>query len=354
MRVLLLITDLLIGGTPTVVRELSWRLREQGVDLQVACLSSWGPTADQIREKGIPVTALNARGVLDARVIVRLGKLIRDQRIDVVLSFLIHANVAATMAKAFDRRFRLIQSIQTTQPYPRWHWWAQRLVQSAARRVVVPSASVREIAISRCAVRSSKIIVIPNAVEPAELEVVRRPGDGIFRLGFIGRLDPIKRIADLIEALALLPADMQLNIWGAGNETERLKSLVAKLRLDYRCHLRGPVLRPQDALPEVDVLVLPSDAEGFGLVLIEAMAAGVPVVGTNVAGIRDVITQGVDGLLVPPRSPARIASAVESIRSDEALRRVLIEQAKRTVLERFSWSSVIPAYLRVISEAAES
>src|SRR5256885_9003 len=85
-------------------------------------------------------------------------------------------------------------------------------------------------------------------------------------------------------------------------------------------HFLGSVPSPLDALARIDVLVLPSEAEGFGLVLIEAMAAGVPVVATDVPGIRDVVVHEENGLLVPPRNPGAISAALLRIEEDEALR----------------------------------
>jgi AraC-like DNA-binding protein len=77
-RTLLLITDLELGGTPTVVRELAVRLPRRGHDIEVACLSKWGPVADQISAAGVPVTALNAAGVRDVGLFRRTIRLIRD------------------------------------------------------------------------------------------------------------------------------------------------------------------------------------------------------------------------------------------------------------------------------------
>src|SRR3954452_2535309 len=92
-RILLLLTDLEIGGTPTVVRELAIRLNDPpNVLVEVACLSKWGPIADQLRNAGIEVRALGAAGVRDLGAIRRAIKLIRERRFDTVFSFLIHAN----------------------------------------------------------------------------------------------------------------------------------------------------------------------------------------------------------------------------------------------------------------------
>ena len=90
--------------------------------------------------------------------------------------------------------------------------------------------------------------------------------------------------------------------------------------------------------------MLPSAAEGFGLVLIEAMAAGVPVVATNVDGIRDVVRDGVSGLLVPVASPDALAAAISRVCGDEPLRRCLVAGGAEDVRRRFTWDVVLPQY----------
>ena len=98
--ILLLVTDLHIGGTPVVVRELACRLQRTGLArIEVACLATSGPVAGQLQAAGIKVTALGARGPFDFRVFGRLKRLIRSKNFDTVLSFLVHANVAATLAR---------------------------------------------------------------------------------------------------------------------------------------------------------------------------------------------------------------------------------------------------------------
>ncbi|HEX3359329.1 MAG TPA: glycosyltransferase, partial [Tepidisphaeraceae bacterium] len=216
-RILLLVTDLEIGGTPTVVRELAIRLKNlSGVYVEVACLAGGGPVVGQLKEGGIAVTALGAASVRDVGVIGRLVALIREHRIDTVFSFLIHANAAAAIAKVFARDVRFIQSIQTTQPWPRWHWKLQGGVQEAAERIVVPSESVAQCALEWADVPQDKIIVIPNAVEVGEFRKVRlqRVAGNQFAVGFIGRLDRVKRVPDLVRAMSILDERFVLHIWG--------------------------------------------------------------------------------------------------------------------------------------------
>ena len=110
----------------------------------------------------------------------------------------------------------------------------------------------------------------------------------------------------------------------------------------FRCAARSPA--PAEALAGSGAIVLPSVAEGFGLVLIEAMAAGVPVIATNVAGIRDVVRHDVTGLLVPVGDVGALAGAIRRVAEDSALRERLVAAAKVDVAARFLWSTVLRRY----------
>jgi glycosyltransferase involved in cell wall biosynthesis len=346
-RILLLITDLGIGGTPTVVRELATRLHDPPrVNMHAACLAPWGPVADQILEAGIEVTALDARGPRDWATVGRLIHLIRARRFDTVCSFLIHANTAAAAASVFCPNVCFIQSIQTTQPEPRWHWQVQRLIQAAARRIVVPSPSVAQAAARWSGVARRKLAVIPNAIDPAAFAASPVPEQNPrpYPIGFIGRLDPIKRIPLLLKAVAILRDLVHLHIYGDGRQRDAIRSEIERLGLREIVTLHRATDRPQSALSRIGLLVLPSQAEGFGLVLIEAMAAAVPVIAMNVPGVRDVVRHDHDGWLIDSDEPADLARAVRSLVIDAQKRRELIRGGRETVRSRFAWDRVLPAY----------
>jgi len=348
-RILLLVTDLEIGGTPTVVREVATRLHDPPrVTVSVACLGRRGPVADQIGRRGIEATALEARSSRDLRVIGRLAKLIHGARFDTVLSFLIHANVAAALDATRSVGVRYFQSIQTTQPLPQWHWLAQRLCSRMAEKIVVPSASVSEAAQWRSHIREEKIVVIPNGVDvPATLPPPAQP-QSPHRVVFLGRLDPVKRLPNLIEAMALLRGFARLDVYGDGPQRPELTRQIQQLNLGELVTLHGAIDGPQAALRDAELLVLPSEAEGFGLVLIEAMAAGVPVVATEAPGIRDVVQDGETGLLVPVGAPAALAEAIRRVLEDSALRERLIQAAFADVRRRFTWDAAIAEYRRIL------
>jgi glycosyltransferase involved in cell wall biosynthesis len=347
-RILLLITDLEIGGTPTVVRELALRLRDDATHVHVASLKGLGPNGAILTARGIPVTALQAgRSFTLPLVIRRLRRLVRDERIDTVVSFLVHANVVASLAVRGD--VRLLQSIQTTQPKPAWHWRAQRWAARRAERILVPSTSIVAAGTARSSIAVEKFVVIPNAVDVGAftLSAVPQKAPQPYPIGFIGRLDPVKRVPDLIAAAGALGRRVALHVYGDGPHRSRIERWV-EAASGTSITLHGAAPRPQDVLPKLGMLVLPSEAEGFGLVLIEAMAAGVPVVATDAPGIRDVVQNGVNGLLVPVGDPAALARAIERVIDDAALRQRLVDEGLRTVREQYTWERVIPQYRAVL------
>jgi glycosyltransferase involved in cell wall biosynthesis len=343
---LLLITDLELGGTPTVVRELAVRLRLAGSSVGVACLSGPGPVATQLTAAGVPVWPLHARGAADLAVFHRFARLVDSEKVDTVFSFLVHANTVAAVASIARPHVRWIQSIQTTQPTPRWHWWLQRLVHRFAEMVVVPSSSVADVAMHWAGIPPEKMVVIPNAIDLTDWSTsspVPTADPRPYPVVFLGRLDPIKDVPTLVTAVAIVGPSVHLHIYGDGSDRARITASIASANVT----LHGAVDRPQTALEPAGVLVLPSLAEGFGLVLIEAMAAGVPVVATDVPGIREVVRNGVTGLLVPPGDAAALAVAIRRIVDDAELRQRLILTA-RADLPRFTWGMVLDQYRTVL------
>lgn len=349
-RLLLLNTDLELGGTPTVVRELALRLRSPMLEVEVACLSGWGPVAETLRQAGIQVTALGARHVADVWIIRRLINLIQERRIDTVLSFLLHANAIAAAAKPACRQTRFFQSIQTTQVHPRWHWHVQRFIHHAAEHIIVPSPSVASVARSRAKIPADKITVIPNAVDIGQFTPSSIPAADPrpYPIGFLGRLDPVKMVPDLVRAVESLGDLVHLHIFGDGPDRPAVERAVRLMKLSEWVTLHGKIARPQEALAQIGMLVLPSISEGMPMVLIEAMAAGVPVVGRDVPGVRDVIDHDKTGILVRSLEVSALADAIRSLVTNPRQRERLIGVAWSTVQARYSWDAVLPMYRKVL------
>ncbi|MCC6424770.1 MAG: glycosyltransferase family 4 protein [Phycisphaerales bacterium] len=355
-RILLFITDLEIGGTPSVVRELAIRLhRPPEVTMRVACLSPWGPVADQLKQAGIEVTAFGlTRPWQLPSAVRRLRELIGEQSIDTLFSFLIHANTVAAMAMRKLDGVRFVQSIQTTQPYPRWHWWLQGRIYGRARKIAVPSFAIARVAQHRSGIPAERFDIIPNAVTVDDFPRVKVFDGPVTRIGFLGRLDPVKRLPVAIAAAwSIRQTPAKLLIFGHGEARATLQSHQERTfndpSLDW-IEWKGAVEDPRQALAQMDVLVLPSLGEGFGLVLIEAMASGIPVIASAAGGILDVIEHERTGLLVQPRGQddRAFAAAILRLWRDPELRRRLIDNALAEVRQRFTWSTVLPQYRRLL------
>ena len=141
-------------------------------------------------------------------------------------------------------------------------------------------------------------------------------------------------------------------ILGEGSDRPKLEAQVHALGLDGRVEMPGrvPEADLHGAFQEAGVLVLPSivdqrgDTEGLGVVLLEALSYRIPVIGSAIGGITDIIVDGETGLLVPPEDPTAIAKAIERIATDPAYAKRLAETGSRRVRERFGWDAIIAAW----------
>ncbi len=206
-----------------------------------------------------------------------------------------------------------------------------------------------------------RIVVIPNGADLARFRMARPRRDEVRRgLGFspdalvlttVSRLVRKNAVGDVIRALPLLPSRATLLVVGDGPELPKLQKLAERLAAG-RVRFLGAV--PHAEVPALlaaaDVFVRPSLSEGMGNAFIEAMAAGVPVVGTRVGGIADFLfdpTENPDrrptGRSVPPRNPEAIAAAVSALADSPGETAVIAENARRLVEERYSWDRIAPA-----------
>ncbi|MGA3022260.1 MAG: glycosyltransferase family 4 protein [Thermoplasmata archaeon] len=185
----------------------------------------------------------------------------------------------------------------------------------------------------------------PGPGSPSFSERYRIPGPFVL---FVGRLASNKGLLDLAEAFALLgklDRSAQLVVVGEdGGQRAPVEARAKALGVSDRVHLVGHV--DDDALlsaayREARLTVLPSEYEAFGLVLLESLAAGTPVVASRVGGIPEFVEDGQAGLLVPPRSPAALAEAIGRVWSDRDLARRLGEYGRDRVVPRYRWDAVV-------------
>jgi glycosyltransferase involved in cell wall biosynthesis len=179
---------------------------------------------------------------------------------------------------------------------------------------------------------TSRLRMIPNAVDLARYEGERRPGDGAVRVAYVGRLRQVKGVGVLVDAWReLAHSGARLVLAGEGVMREELEAQIARLSLGDSVALAGEVADVPALLRETDVYVQPSFQEGMPNSVLEAMAAGLPVVATRVSGNEDLVTDGENGLLVPPGDPSALAAAIRRLVDDPALARRMGARARERV-----------------------
>ena len=245
--------------------------------------------------------------------------------------------------------------------------WLKQFLKWALRTsdqvIAISSYTAREIA----ELVHAPVRVIPYGLGFAESlpsAAAHRPTDGTFQILYVGNLIPRKGVRYLIDALHRLPATIpaKLLILGEGTDRAKLEAQVHELGLDGRVKMPGrvPEADLHGAFHTANVLVLPSivdqrgDTEGLGVVLLEALSYRVPVIGSAIGGITDIISDGETGLLVPPEDPAAIASAIARIATDSALAERLAAAGSQRVRERFGWDAIIAAWRECYDAALRS
>jgi glycosyltransferase involved in cell wall biosynthesis len=193
----------------------------------------------------------------------------------------------------------------------------------------------------------------------AEPTQAPHPVNGKFKILFVGRHIERKGICYLIEAAKYLPRDQfEIRIVGVGDLTDKLKAQAAEVSTtpDAANIIFTGKLSPEELANEyktANVFTLPAivdskgDTEGLGVVLIEAMELGLPVVASNVGGIPDVVVDGVSGILVPEKNPEALASAYKRLAAEPELQKQLLEGARKRIDECFNWSKIVERQIAV-------
>lgn len=242
-----------------------------------------------------------------------------------------------------------------------------RIVREAERIVATASAEIFELLRMGANPRSLKIVPCGVDLDRFTPEGPReeRRGDRL-RIVTLSRLVPRKGIGDVVEALAAVP-EAELIVAGGGEgpdllsdpEAQRLSALARGLGVADRVYLRGRVERPDVpvVLRSADVVVCTPWYEPFGIVPLEAMACGVPVVVSSVGGLVDTVVDGLTGLHVPPRAPRQLAQALLSLAEEPERRALLGRLGVERVRARYSWSRIaaetLDVYRGLVTTAAE-
>jgi glycosyltransferase involved in cell wall biosynthesis len=233
----------------------------------------------------------------------------------------------------------------------RLYRWADRVVRPLTTVTVCVSERERESGLLARTCAADRTVVIPNAVEVSRAaRRNRRTGDGLPLVVAVGRLKAPKDFLTLVRALGRLrPDSFEAMIVGDGPDRARLEDEIESLGLAGHVRLAGERRDVPELLAGADVFALPSASEGMPVSVLEAMAAGLPVVASRVGGVPEQVADGETGLLVRPGDPHELAAALERLIGDRDLRRRLGAAGRARAEQAFDLEPFRRAHLELYS-----
>lgn len=357
MNILQILPELNVGGVETGTLDLAKYLVRQGHKAVV--VSAGGELVRELESSGakhyqLPVAKKSIISIV--KTIPLLAEIIKKEEIDIVHA---RSRVPAWIAYFACRKTRIIL-ITTCHGYYSKHLFSQ--VMGWGRRVIVLSNVIARHMIEDFGVPHERIRLVARSVDLEKFQYLspdkKRKED--FSVGIIGRLTPLKGHKDFIKAMAKVARTVpRLKIWIVGDAPssreaykEELQVLVRRLGLWHCTEFLGTQRDIPTILSQLDVLVLATTThEAFGRVIIEANAAGVPVVATEVGGVVDIVENNKTGLLVAPSDPGGMAEAVLRIFKDPALAQGLAEKAYEKLKSKYNVELMVKNTLDVYRDA---
>jgi glycosyltransferase involved in cell wall biosynthesis len=330
MRIVQFVENLEVGGLERLAVDLILAQKAAGHDCFVYCLFGAGPLKKDLDQAGIPVVEFHKEQRSKAAVVLAMTRQLRRDRVTVLHGHNpgVH-HFAAVSARLVGvpvcLNTRHSATSSTGAPYQERYF---RWVQPITHHVVFDCDYVRRQLEPRLNYPDAKYSVIVNGIplEPFLAQpALPRSVPGRLRLGTIGRLVPAKGHAVLIEAFSQVAAKLShatLQIFGYGALEDTMRAQIRELGMENRIFLEGRTTDPARTLAGLDIFVFSSVNEGLPLVILEAMAAGLPIVATRVGGVPDVAPESLFPWYSDPGSVPGLADALLRAASSPDLARV--------------------------------
>ena len=364
-KILFVITQAEMGGAQRAVFELAAGLKDR-YEIVVAAGEPAGSDelVSRCESAGIRIVRLGhlhraIRPRQDIRAVFELRAMIRNERPDIVHAHSSKAGIISSLACCTPHHARctLIYTAhgwvfqEPLSPLRRLlYLWMEKIAARERKATIVLSESEKKIALANHLGSNASLVVIPNGVscppkmfdrDRARAEISRLiPIDSSTRLlGAVANLYPAKGLDTLVAAAGIvydLYPDVHFIIAGEGPERKKIEREIRSRNLDEIVRLIGKISDPGQFLPAFDIFVLSSRKEGLPFALLDAAAAGLPIVATRVGGIPEVLRDETDALLVAPDDPSGLAKAILQLLDDPRLSARLAVSAKDRICSSFT------------------
>ena len=350
MKILHVITNLNTGGAEKLMVDLLPELRKKGHEVELCLFNGTvTPFYKEIESTGIKIHSFGEKNnYYSVRHIKRLITVAQD--FDIIHTHNTAPQLFGAIASLFCKG-KWITTEHTTTNHHRV-WWYKKIEKWMYRqyaRVICISEAAKRSMQEVTGVNKPPVTVIPNGINmdnfknamPVDKSTVNHVA-GHKVILMVGRFSYQKDQATVIQAMKLIPENVELWLAGYGETQEKLESLIHELDLSHRVHLLGMRTDVPSLLKASDIVVQSSHIEGFGLAAVEAMAAGIPVIASNVNGLAQVVEGS--GLLFEHKNAEDLAYQVNRLLTDKALRSDLIKKG-RTRAQQYSIARMSEEYL---------
>ncbi|MBI3248596.1 MAG: glycosyltransferase [Deltaproteobacteria bacterium] len=361
IRLLLVIDELDIGGTEQQIFELVRKIDRRKY-LPMVCCFRPGRIAKEIEALGVRVFVLPKRNKFDLQLLPALVQLLRRERIDLIQTYLFTANTWARVAAIVARVPLIVTSERNVTMWEeRYKQILGKFLDRWTHRTIANSSAVKEYLVGK-GIAAQKTHVISNGVDPDRFADIA-PNDAIKKelglspdhrvVSMIVRLEPAKDVSTFLRAAALVAQrrpDVSFLIVGGGSQQNELEREAAQLGLHGRLVFTGLRRDVPRLLSISDVSALSSLKEGMSNTIMESMAAGKPMVATQVGGNVELIVDGETGFLVPPRNPEAFADALHKLLADPDGARRMGKRAQERIIQLFSAEALVAKTERLYDE----
>lgn len=356
LRIEMVLPTLEAAGMEVMAARMARAFAARGHEVGITCLEAGGALADDLVAHGCSVAVVAAPGFRSNFHAPRLESWFRRRRPDVVHA---HSGVWLKTVRAARRANvpRVVHTLHGLLDYE--PWYGPELKRWAARytdRIAAVSEPLRDYLVQECRIQPHKVDVILNGVDTERFRPRSRTGalrgrlgigDDALVVGVIARLAPVKNHRLLLEAFARVHGEIpqaRLAMVGDGPLRPALEARVRDLELESTALFLGEATDVAEIHPDLDLVVLPSKAEGTSMSVLEAMASGVPVVASAVGGTPQLLDHGRCGILVPPDDVQALANALVASLRDVRQLRALAAAARARVVALYGEQAMLAAY----------
>jgi glycosyltransferase involved in cell wall biosynthesis len=341
-----------LGGGERIVLKLAALLPRYGYRASILTFSAH-PESAGLQSPPCPVYLLPLQRTYDLaalRAALEMGRFLKQQRIQIVQTFFESSDLWAGFVTKTMSDAKLIWSRRDMGILRgSKHHVAYRLMSRIPDRVFAVSEEVRQHCVAVDRIKPSLVETIYNGIDVADWDTSFTPAKlpGAVVVATVGNIRRVKGHDVFIKAAASIAArfpQVSFNIAGDVLDAgyfEELQTLIRTLDISDRFHFVGGVANLREYLSRADIFVLPSRSEGFSNAIVEAMAASLPVVATDVGGNAEAVADGVSGFIVPSEDPSALAAAIARLLADPSKAQEMGAAGKKLASEKFTTDAMM-------------